>query len=148
MKEKDVIKALECCNSGADSCPDECPYHSKEFKHKYDCLDEENGLVASAIKIINIQTAEIERLQKYNTDVAFKHSCKVGDKVYCLHQQVKDETKIIEFEIDTLEIHKDYIIIDGFIGEHCYRYFTHEIGKTVFLTREAAENALKERVQG
>lgn len=72
---------------------------------------------------------------------------KVGDKVYCLYQECQKETEIIELEIDTIEIHKEYIIINGYKGEHCYRYFLSEIGKTVFLTKEEAEKALKESVQ-
>ena len=70
--------------------------------------------------------------------------CKVGYKVYCLYQECQKETKIIELEIDTFEIHKDYTIINGYCGEHCYRYFTHEIGKTVFLTKEEAKKKLEE----
>lgn len=74
-------------------------------------------------------------------------SCKVGDVVYCLYQPPKEETRIAEVEIDTFEIHKGYIVIVGY-DKHdnegfCYRYFTREIGKTVFLTKEEAEKALE-----
>lgn len=69
--------------------------------------------------------------------------CQVGDIVYCLYQFPQEETKIIELEIDTFEIHKSYILIKGYIGEHCFTYLVSEIGKTVFLTKEEAEQALK-----
>lgn len=69
--------------------------------------------------------------------------CKVGDKIYCLFKHCDHtETEVIEVEIDTFEIHKDYTIINGYCGAHCYRYFTHEVGKTVFLTKEEAEKEL------
>lgn len=69
--------------------------------------------------------------------------CAVGDTVYCLYKECQKETKIIELEIDFFEIHKDYVIINGYKGEYCYRYFTREIGKTVFLTKEEAEQILQ-----
>lgn len=75
--------------------------------------------------------------------------CKVGDVVYCLYQPLKEETRIAEVEIDTFEIHKGYIVIVGY-DKHdnegfCYRYFTREIGKTVFFTKEEAEKILNKK---
>lgn len=73
--------------------------------------------------------------------------CNVGDDLYCLFRPVSEETKIIHIVIDTFEIHKDYIVIEGYSKTdnqgYCYRYFVKEIGKSVFFTREEAEKALK-----
>ena len=65
MKDNEIIKALECCN-GFECCPEECPFHSKEFKKKMNCLDEKDGVMAKALDLINRQKAEIERLKEKN----------------------------------------------------------------------------------
>lgn len=77
--------------------------------------------------------------RRFNIDLP----CRVGDTVYCLYQECMEETKVIEVKIDTFEIHKDYVIIDGYMGEYCYRYFLHDLGKTVFLTKEKAKRELR-----
>lgn len=75
--------------------------------------------------------------------------CKLGDTVYCLYRDCREnKTQIIPIEIETFEIHKKYAILEGAKGEHCYRYFVTEIGKTVFLTKEEAETKLKEKENG
>ena len=72
--------------------------------------------------------------------------CKVGDTVYCLYYKFK-KPEIIEFEVDAFEVYKEYIIIRGYKGENRYAYFLHNIGQTLFLTKEEAEKALKGCVQ-
>ena len=66
--------------------------------------------------------------------------CKVGDILY----YIPFGSTITKWEIRSIEIIQDDIVF------HCGRIFflKHDIGKTVFLTREAAEAALKEREQG
>lgn len=62
MNDEDIKKALECCISlSCEGCP---------LKNNHGCLtiSDEN-----ALDLINRQQAEIERLQKYNTEVTFKH---------------------------------------------------------------------------
>lgn len=65
MTDKDIIKALECCTKGEDCkhCPlkEELPYCSDDI------------MVDAALDLINRQQAEIERLKKHNTEVAYKH---------------------------------------------------------------------------
>lgn len=63
--------------------------------------------------------------------------CKVGDKVYVLTSKIKQK------EIQSLEIGKDGYMALVF-GTTIYANID-QIGKTVFLTREEAEKALKER---
>lgn len=69
--------------------------------------------------------------------------CKVGDTVFCLSSPCLESTKIIEVLVESVEIHKDYILICGACGEWSYQYFDREIGKTVFFNKEEAEAALK-----
>lgn len=55
MKDKDIIKALECC-IGFGDCEENCPYYAFE-----NCNSE---LKCDAIYLFECQKAEIERLQK------------------------------------------------------------------------------------
>ena len=55
MTDNDIIKALECCNGDLDCCK-ECPAK----KNNVECGD---VLKNNALKLINRQKAEIERLK-------------------------------------------------------------------------------------
>lgn len=64
--------------------------------------------------------------------------CKVGDNLYCPNQYTK---MIAEFEAVEIYTFKDgTVLIDDLENE----WDIEDIGKTVFLTKEAAEKALKE----
>ena len=66
MTDNEIIKALECCTSSVASC-EECPMHVEGvICHGYE-------LNKKALSLINRQQAEIERSQKYNTEIAYKH---------------------------------------------------------------------------
>lgn len=65
--------------------------------------------------------------------------CKVGDTIYFLSKYVKDW---LYDEVEYIRVYKDYMEIKTVAD----RYFEEEdFGKTVFLTKEEAEKALKER---
>lgn len=64
--------------------------------------------------------------------------CKVGDIVYCLVPQW-----VIDSESNEKTVHKEHAIVRKKFNLACMDY----IEKSVFLTREAAEAALKEREQ-
>lgn len=66
--------------------------------------------------------------------------CKVGDILY----YIPFGSTVTKWEIRSIEIMQDDIVF------HCGRIFflKYDIGKTVFLTRGEAENALKERERG
>ena len=72
--------------------------------------------------------------------------CKVGDTVYRLaHNVDKTEWKVADFwEVIKIEIYEDEI---GIIDDSDNYFSNEDIGKTVFLTKEEAEQALKEREQ-
>lgn len=59
MTDKEIIKALECCQNEECVCK-ECPLH---YRRSADCVD---YLTRNALNLINRQQAEIERLQSRN----------------------------------------------------------------------------------
>ena len=71
--------------------------------------------------------------------------CKVGDTVFVV-EKIAEEWKIIKDHVETISIgyYADGVNIYQFDGIKTDRYF-EDFGKTVFLTREEAEAALKER---
>ena len=64
MTDKEIIKALECCRKKTvfEKCPIDCPM----YKFDGDCFD---LMQTDIIDLINRQQAEIERLQKENTEL-------------------------------------------------------------------------------
>ena len=75
--------------------------------------------------------------------------CKVGDTVYFLDFCVTAE----DFEKEYIDFGKVYRLLISKYGKMCYldtgRMFSCDsFNKTVFLTKEEAENALKEREHG
>jgi len=101
MTDAEIIKALEYCN-GFESCPDDCPYYSKEFKKKLNCLDEKDGIMAKSLDLINRQKAEIEELQseliitknnfenaKERYDEAVKISQKMNEKLIDAYKKLQ-----------------------------------------------------------
>lgn len=71
--------------------------------------------------------------------------CKVGDTVFVV-EKIAEEWKIIKDHVETIGIgyYADGVNIYQFDGIKTDGYF-EDFGKTVFLTREEAERALKER---
>lgn len=84
---------------------------------------------------------------KYFTDRSeWMHlPCKVGDTLY----EITSRNTISEYEVTAIRIELFNVFIDwkltqGFVDRYISDMPAGEIGKTVFLTREEAENALKE----
>ena len=71
--------------------------------------------------------------------------CKVGDTVFVV-EEIAEERKIIKDHVETIGIgyYADGVNIYQFDGIKTDGYF-EDFGKTVFLTREEAEQALRER---
>ena len=69
--------------------------------------------------------------------------CKVGETVYCLIQGFENPLKAT---VNRITVQKDAVIIScsvlGYFGQS---YMATDFGKTVFLTKEEAEKALKEK---
>ena len=75
--------------------------------------------------------------------------CKVGDIIYRVNTGAKEPViKMRVLQVIYKQLHKDRIIIridainDNDMRENCY--LLEDIGKTVFLTKEEAEQKLKE----
>ena len=75
--------------------------------------------------------------------------CKVGDTIYRINIGAKEPIiKMRVLQVQWKQLHKDRVIIridainDDDMGESCY--LLEDIGKTVFLTKEEAEQALAE----
>ena len=87
-----IIKALECCAVWGD-CK-ECPYDDMPFNSKNDNCAYHS--TTDALSLIKEQQAEIGRLQKYNTDAAFKHyNDGVSDTVKKMQERLKEAVKYI-----------------------------------------------------
>ena len=77
-----------------------------------------------------------------------KLSCKVGDRVYTCFKNHCNEIRVAE--IKRIELGKfsfgnvRYLVEPIGRRGSLFRYYENDFGKTVFLTREAAEQALKE----
>ena len=63
MTDNDIIKALECHADELNAC-DKCPYRKRKCSLR---------LCEDALDLINRQKAELERLQRHNTEYARKH---------------------------------------------------------------------------
>ena len=69
MTDNEIIKALECCvsSTGSEAC-EGCPFNENDI-----CDKDSNATEKYALDLILRQKAEIERLQKHNTEYARKH---------------------------------------------------------------------------
>ena len=71
--------------------------------------------------------------------------CKVGDKLYEItSRKTISEYQVTAIHIELFGIFVDWKITQGFVDRYISDMPVGEIGKTVFLTREEAEKALKE----
>lgn len=69
--------------------------------------------------------------------------CRVGDTVYALYNGKVLKVNIFSMKIET-EDDKYVYMLKLKIFDHFFQFKTFLLGKTVFLTREEAEKALKE----
>ena len=87
MEDKDIIKALECCQFAYDnglSCNSQCPMRGGNY-----CQDK---LVSNALALINRQQAEIERLKGWQDLLkAEKHSLIKAEAYKECIEKVKEE---------------------------------------------------------
>ena len=102
----------------------------KDCVHCYVCLESDKDLICKDFK----DSSQFVELP-----------CKVGDTVFVI-QDIAGEEKIIQDRVETISIgyYADGINIYQFDGIKTDGYFS-DFGKTVFLTREEAEQKLKER---
>ncbi len=80
-----------------------------------------------------------------------KLSCKVGDRVYTCFKNYYNEIRTVEakrIELGNFSLGNVRYLVEP-IGRRgsLFRYYERDFGKTVFLTREAVEQALNERME-
>lgn len=127
-----------------------------ECVHVEVCKD----FISSLLEGLELDKSDVELINKeLNQDDADKGACDhfwdrarvaalpcmVGDTVYVI-ESIAGEEKIIQDHVETMGIgyYADGINIYQWDGVKTEGYF-EDFGKTVFLTREEAERALKER---
>ena len=72
--------------------------------------------------------------------------CKVGDRVYEITgRKTVSVYKVRAIRAELFGLFIEWDIVEGFVWQSLSGINADEIGKTVFLTREEAERALKER---
>ncbi|MCI9418335.1 MAG: hypothetical protein HFI82_13285 [Eubacterium sp.] len=146
MAEKKLSDKLRQCLEGK-TCG-ECPYYEK--KTKVTC----SGLLQKAYEVVKRYEEIVDKLAEYENieeqGKLLKLPCAVGDKVYA-HCSMFG---ILEYEVDNIAISKtityqcsSYSKPVGDCPSECLDEIELDIsdfGKDVFLTKEAAEKALKE----
>ena len=88
---------------------------------------------------------------EYLADYLLEHGvivppCKVGDRVYEITgRKTVSVYKVRAIRVELFGLFIEWDIVEGFVWQSLSGINADEIGKTVFLTREDAERALKER---
>ena len=99
----------------------------------------------------NCKYANLERCYEERTaDLLLEHGvvlmpCKVGDRVYeVTGRKTVSVYKVKAIRVELFSLFIEWDIVEGFVWQSLSGINADEIGKTVFLTREEAEKALKE----
>ena len=72
--------------------------------------------------------------------------CKVGDRLYeVTGRKTVSVYKVRAIRVELFGLFIEWDIVEGFVWQSLSGINADDIGKTVFLTREEAEKALKER---
>ena len=120
---------------------------------QYDIMKEPIGLIALFYRNLWAMADLRERLKEYEDaeeqGLLLRLPCKVGDTIYRVNAGAKEPViKMRVLQVHYKQLHKDRIIIridainDNNMGESCY--LLEDFGKTVFLTKEEAEQKLRE----
>lgn len=108
-----------------------------------------NDMVKKAMKDVLKKLAEYEDLEQQGK--LLKLPCAVLDEFYCIWRN-KGQNPIQKMQVKKIEIHerKGIVIQMEFVGNRgcLFRFYEDDFGKTVFLTIEEAESALKELERG
>ena len=120
---------------------------------QYDIMQEPIGLIALFYRNLWAMADLRERLAEYEDleeqGLLLRLPCNVGDIIYRVNTGAKKPViKMRVLQVYYKQLYKDRIVIridainDNDIGESCY--LLEDFGKTVFLTKEEAEQKLKE----
>ena len=100
----------------------------------------------------NCKYANLERCYEERTaDLLLEHGvvllpCKVGDRLYeVTGRKTVSVYKVKAIRVELFSLFIEWDIVEGLVWQSLSGINAGDIGKTVFLTREEAEKALKER---
>ena len=100
----------------------------------------------------NCKYANLERCYEERTaDLLLEHGvivppCKAGDRLYeVTGRKTVSVYKVRAIRVELFGLFIEWDIVEGFVWQSLSGINADEIGKTVFLTREEAERALRER---
>ena len=160
MKETDIVQALRCCAEG--ECKD-CAMHEDKQRCQENLLDKaaeaierltaenaalrekvpltEDAMINLASKALGVEPSRLRELAEADKDGrCVVLPCKVGDTVWRI---IRDgEPHITRDEVRDMYFADDMTICVELVGGRVT--FTEKFGKTVFLSREEAEKALRE----
>lgn len=148
MENNDIKKALECCTVGIGTECEKCPYMRTAY-----CND---VLKKEVLALINSQEQRIKELTEENERLRAENIArlpiKVGQIVYVpwryAFQRAVATVRIEEIKFYDSQMHYMFLI-DMESDNECFNQsfggwkIEQSIGKTVFLTKEEAEKALK-----
>ena len=144
VKGADNALCKEVCRDQGDSGCKDCPI-AKAFDRL--AAYEETGLAPEENKnlkngIIPDHWAELFKAECEGRLIVLP--CKVGDTVYTAQRGVVSELSVNHFELYNVGIWVSWHLMSGIYGNFRMDGFpASDIGKTVFLTRAAAEAALE-----
>ena len=160
MKETDIVQALRCCAEG--ECKD-CAMHEDKQRCQENLLDKaaedierltaenaalrekvpltEDAMINLAAQALGVEPSRLREIAEADKDGrCVVLQCKVGDTVWRI---VRDgEPHITRDEVRDMYFADDMTLCVELVGGRVT--FTEKFGKTVFLSREEAEKALRE----
>lgn len=110
MTDKEIIKALECCNEPPSQC-DDCP-----LSGMVGC---QAKTMESALDLINRQQAEIERLQKENNqfaDIGKMYSEIRAEAIKEFAERLKQKILVSPYDVNLFAPYTDNLI-DNLVKE-------------------------------
>lgn len=102
MTDKEILKALECCNAEYNEC-EKCPFKNKVYcerhiiENAFDLINRQQAEIEICAETIKRQDKEIERLKRENkilsknADNAFQDGLNEAQDLYA--EQVKNEVR-------------------------------------------------------
>lgn len=131
---ENVLGNIQLKACGNDFCKETCTEH-----------DEEKSCDNCPIQKAFEKLAEYEDLEEQGK--LLKLPCAVEDEFYCIWRN-KEQNPIQKMQVKKIEMHerKGIVIQMEFVGNRCclFRFYEDDFGKTVFLTRQEAEDKLAE----
>lgn len=146
MSARDFARNLMTTLTGDELSLDDDSFDEEILENlQYDPFADVQGLIALFYRNLWVMADLREELKKYEDaeekGLLLKLPCKVGDKAYNIVPRVSEESTYREDKVTRIEIYDDSVWMCFHNG--LAKNIT-QIGKSVFLTKEEAEQKLKE----